>query len=111
MKLIRCFRLRACLVPVLGLALLAALMPALAVMYNRDTGDTKSRELANLPPFSSRANIPGCTAVLIAPNVLLSASHCVNYAASGTVNATWNGQTLTGAQARDYPCQLAGPRA
>lgn len=97
MNFLRRFILRSRLVPVLGLVLLVALMPALAVMYNRDTGDTKSRELANLPPFSSRANIPGCTAVLIAPNVLLSASHCVNYAASGTVNATWNGQTLTGA--------------
>jgi autotransporter-associated beta strand protein len=68
-----------------------------AVMYNRDTGSAKSEELAALPPFTSRANIGGCTAVLIAPNVLLSASHCVNYAASGTVTATWNGQTRSGA--------------
>ena len=67
------------------------------VMYNRDTGSSKSVSLAGLPPFASRANIPGCTAVLIAPNALLSAAHCVNYAASGTVTATWNGQNRTGA--------------
>jgi autotransporter-associated beta strand protein len=66
-------------------------------MYNRDTGSQTSIDLANLPPFASRANIPGCTAVLIAPNVLLSAAHCVSYAASGTVNAYWNGQTRSGA--------------
>ncbi len=65
-------------------------------MYNRDTGSVRSVDLAKLPPFASRANIPGCTAVLIAPNVLLSAAHCVNYAASGTVTATWNGQSRTG---------------
>jgi autotransporter-associated beta strand protein len=70
---------------------------ASAVMYNRDTGDTQSRALANLPPFSSRANISGCSAVLIAPNVLLSASHCVNYASTGTLTATWNGQNRSGA--------------
>jgi hypothetical protein len=70
---------------------------ASGVMYNRDTGSQKSVDLANLPPFASRANIPGCTAVLIAPNVLLSAAHCVDYAASGTVTATWNGQTRSGA--------------
>ncbi|MEY3898796.1 MAG: hypothetical protein RLZZ214_4318, partial [Verrucomicrobiota bacterium] len=73
---------------------LAGLAPA--VMYNRDTGSPKSVELANLQPFTSRANIPGCTAVLIAPNVLLSAAHCVNYAASGTVTTYWNGQTRSG---------------
>jgi autotransporter-associated beta strand protein len=67
-----------------------------AVMYNRDTGSAKSIDLANLAPFSSRANIPGCTAVLIAPNVLLSAAHCVNYASTGTVTATWNGQNRSG---------------
>lgn len=67
------------------------------VMYNRDTGNSKSQDLADLTPFDSRANIPGCTAVLIAPDVLLSASHCVNYAASGTVTATWNGQSRSGA--------------
>lgn len=66
-------------------------------MYNRDTGSSQSINLANLPPFSSRANIGGCTAVLIAPNVLLSAAHCVNYAGSGTVTASWNGQTRSGA--------------
>ncbi|MEY4245602.1 MAG: hypothetical protein RLZZ245_3187, partial [Verrucomicrobiota bacterium] len=71
--------------------------PLSAVMYNRDTGSAKSEELAALPPFTSRANIGGCTAVLIAPNVLLSASHCVNYAASGTLTATWNGQSRSGA--------------
>lgn len=71
--------------------------PCHGVMYNRDTGSSQSVNLANLPPFASRANIPGCTAVLIAPNVLLSASHCVNYAASGTVTATWNGQSRGGA--------------
>ena len=76
---------------------LAIAGPAHAVMYNRDTGSQKSIDLANLPPFASRANIPGCTAVLIAPNVLLSAAHCVNYAAGGNVTATWNGQTRTGA--------------
>ena len=75
---------------------LALVSPASAVMYSRDTGSAKSVELANLPPFTSRANIPGCTAVLIAPNVLLSASHCVSYAATGTVTAYWNGQTRTG---------------
>jgi autotransporter-associated beta strand protein len=68
-----------------------------AVMYNRDTGSDPSIDLANLPPFASRANIPGCTAVLIAPNVLLSAAHCVNYQSSGTVTATWNGQNRSGA--------------
>jgi hypothetical protein len=66
------------------------------VMYNRDTGDAKSQDLADLDPFDSRANIAGCSAVLIAPNVLLSAAHCVNYASSGTVTATWNGQTRSG---------------
>ena len=75
---------------------LALMGSATAVMYNRDTGSVRSVDLAKLPPFSSRANIPGCTAVLIAPNVLLSAAHCVNYAASGTVTATWNGQSRTG---------------
>lgn len=68
-----------------------------AVMYNRDTENAKSQDLADLTPFDSRANIPGCTAVLIAPDVLLSASHCVNYAGSGTVTATWNGQSRGGA--------------
>ena len=63
----------------------------------RDTGSAPSIDLANLPPFASRANIPGCTAVLIAPNVLLSAAHCVNYQSSGTVTATWNGQSRSGA--------------
>ncbi|MCU0794919.1 MAG: autotransporter-associated beta strand repeat-containing protein [Akkermansiaceae bacterium] len=75
---------------------LACAVGSHAVMYNRDTGDSRSRELADLDPFDSRANIPGCTAVLIAPNVLLSAAHCVNYAASGTVTATWNGQNRSG---------------
>lgn len=70
---------------------------ATAVMYSRDTGSPKSVEMANLPPFASRANIPGCTAVLIAPNVLLSAAHCVNYQSSGTVTSYWNGQTRSGA--------------
>jgi autotransporter-associated beta strand protein len=70
---------------------------ASAVMYNRDTGDSKSQDLADLDPFDSRANIPGCTAVLIAPNVLLSAAHCVNYASTGTLTATWNGQNRSGA--------------
>jgi autotransporter-associated beta strand protein len=74
---------------------LAAVSPA--VMYNRDTGDSKSQDLADLDPFDSRANIPGCTAVLIAPNVLLSAAHCTNYASTGTVTATWNGQSRSGA--------------
>ena len=68
-----------------------------AVMYNRDTGSAKSIELANLQPFTSRANIGGCSAVLIAPNVLLSAAHCVSYAASGTVTANWNGQSRSAA--------------
>jgi V8-like Glu-specific endopeptidase len=67
------------------------------VMYNRDTGSAKSTSLANLPPFTSRAGIPGCSAVLIAPNVVLSASHCVEYAATGTVSVSWNGQTRNGA--------------
>jgi hypothetical protein len=80
---------------VAGLSLAMAGLSS-GVMYNRDTGSQKSIELANLPPFASRANIPGCTAVLIAPNVLLSAAHCVNYAASGTVTASWNGQTRSG---------------
>src|SRR6478672_4188769 len=82
--------------PLLTVAL-ALVSPAAAVMYNRDTGSAKSVELANLPPFASRANIPGCTAVLIAPNALLCASHCVSYAASGLVTTYWNGQTRTGA--------------
>lgn len=68
-----------------------------AVMYNRDTGSAKSVDLAKLPPFASKANIPGCTAVLIAPNALLSAAHCVSYATTGTVTATWNGQIRSGA--------------
>jgi autotransporter-associated beta strand protein len=68
-----------------------------AVMYNRDTGDSRSRSLANLPPFSSKAHIGGCTAVLIAPNVLLSAAHCTNYESTGTLTATWNGQSRSGA--------------
>ena len=76
---------------------LALVTSSYGVMYNRDTGDSKSQDLADLDPFDSRANIPGCTAVLIAPNVLLSAAHCVNYAASGTVTATWNGQNRSGA--------------
>lgn len=71
-----------------------------AVMYNRDTGSAKSISLANLPPFRSRAGIPGCSAVLIAPNVVLSASHCVGYAATGTVDVYWNGQTRSGAAFR-----------
>lgn len=83
--------------PSAALAWLALTACSFGVMYNRDTGDTKSRELADLDPFDSRANIPGCTAVLIAPNVLLSAAHCVNYAGSGTVTASWNGQTRSGA--------------
>lgn len=65
-------------------------------MYNRDTGDSYSRTLANLPPFTSRANLSGCSAVLIAPNAILSAAHCTNYASTGTVTATWNGQTRSG---------------
>lgn len=79
------------------LAWLVAAPASLAVMYNRDTGDSYSKTLADLTPFDSRANIPGCSAVLIAPDVLLSASHCVNYAGSGTVTATWNGQSRSGA--------------
>jgi autotransporter-associated beta strand protein len=75
---------------------LALVGSSAAVMYNRDTGSDRSVALANLPPFASRANIPGCSAVLIAPNVLLSASHCVNYASTGTLTATWNGQSRTG---------------
>ena len=69
---------------------------ALGVMYNRDTGDSYSRTLADLPPFASQAGISNCSAVLIAPNVLLSASHCTGYQGSGTVTATWNGQTRSG---------------
>lgn len=81
-----------------AVAALAFAMPAHGVMYNRDTGSTKSIELANLPPFASRATATGgCSAVLIAPNVLLCASHCTNYAGSGTTTVSWNGQTRTGA--------------
>ena len=69
---------------------------AWAVMYNRDTGDQKSRDLALLTPFQSKANIAGCTAVLIAPDAALSASHCVNYDATGTTTVTWNGQSRSG---------------
>lgn len=76
---------------------LCGTIAAQAVMYNRDTGDARSQSLADLDPFDSRANIPGCTAVLVAPNVLLSAAHCVNYANTGTVTATWNGQSRSGA--------------
>jgi len=76
----------------------ALAMPAHGVMFNRDTGSAKSVELATLPPFASRATAAGgCSAVLIAPNVLLCASHCTSYAGSGTTTANWNGQTRTGA--------------
>ena len=72
--------------------------PTSAVMYNRDVGDGASLDLANLPPFASKADAAGgCSAVLIAPNVLLCAAHCVNYAASGTTTVNWNGQTRNGA--------------
>jgi autotransporter-associated beta strand protein len=72
--------------------------PLPAVMFNRDTGDTKSRELAELPPFASKATATsGCSAVLIAPNVVLSAAHCTSYAASGTTSVEWSGQTRNGA--------------
>jgi len=82
----------------LALAAMVALSSAAhGVMYNRDTGDTLSRSLAELPPFSSKAGVGGCSAVLIAPNVLLSAAHCTNYENTGTVTATWNGQTRSGA--------------
>ncbi len=77
----------------IGLALAET---ASGVMYNRDTGSALSVDLAGLPPFESAATIPGCTAVLIAPNVLLSAAHCVNYGSTGTVTATWNGQSRSG---------------
>lgn len=82
----------------LAFAALGAMPHALAVMFNRDTGDTKSRSLAQLAPFSSKAILTGggCTAVLIAPDTALSASHCVNYAASGSTSVTWNGQTRSG---------------
>ena len=85
------------LVPLLMAAAFRFPTGACAVMYNLDTGDAQSRALANLPPFSSKASISGCSAVLIAPNVLLSAAHCTNYAATGTVTAHWNGQTRGGA--------------
>jgi hypothetical protein len=68
-----------------------------AVMYNRDTGSAKSVSLATLQPFRSRATLSNCSAVLIAPNVILSAAHCVGYAATGSVDVFWNGQTRTGA--------------
>ena len=86
---------------VIGIYLaLAGLSPA--VMYNRDTGSAKSIELANLQPFTSRADIGGCSAVLIAPNVILSAAHCTGYAASGTLTASWNGQDRSGDQTTDH---------
>lgn len=76
----------------------ALAMPVHGVMFNRDTGSAKSIELANLPPFASRATAAGgCSAVLIAPNVVLSASHCTGNAAGGTTTVNWNGQTRTGA--------------
>ncbi len=79
-------------------ALFLSAMPLQGVMYNRDTGSAKSVELAGLPPFASRATAAGgCSAVLIAPNAALCASHCTNYAGSGTTTVNWNGQTRTGA--------------
>ncbi len=79
-------------------AVVAVLPSAVAVMYNRDTGDQKSKDLALLAPFTSKAIMTGggCTAVLIAPDVALCAAHCVNYAATGTTSITWNGQTRSG---------------
>ena len=70
-------RLLSRLALVLGLAALGALPHALAVIFNRDTGDAKSRSLALLAPFSSKAVMTGggCTAVLIAPDVALCAAH------------------------------------
>jgi len=82
-----------------GISLIVAMPHAFAVMYSRDTGDTKSRSLALLPPFESKAFLTsvGCTAVLIAPDTALSAAHCVNAMGSangttGGVSVTWNGQ-------------------
>jgi hypothetical protein len=84
--------------PAVVAALLLAASTAPAVMYHQDTGNQKSQDLADLPPFASRANATGgCSAVLIAPNVVLSAAHCTNYAASGTTTVSWNGQTRSGA--------------
>lgn len=80
-----------------GISLLLA-TSSMAVMYNRDTENDKSLALANLPPFASKADATGgCSAVLIAPNALLCAAHCVSYAASGTTTANWNGQSRSGA--------------
>lgn len=82
----------------ISLILFLLAWPAAAVMYNRDVSNENSLDLATLPPFSSKADATGgCSAVLIAPNVLLSAAHCVNYAASGTTSVNWNGQSRTGA--------------
>ena len=81
-----------------GLLVMAFSMPCGGVMYNRDTGSSKSVSLANLPPFASRAMAAGgCSAVLVAPNVVLCASHCTSYAAGGTTTIAWNGQSRGGA--------------
>ncbi len=65
-------------------------------MYNRDTGDEKSQELAKRPEFASAARMGGCSAVLIAPNAALSAAHCVQHKATGRVAINWKGQSRGG---------------
>ncbi len=65
-------------------------------MYNRDTGDEKSRELAKRPEFASAARMGGCSAVLIAPDAALSASHCVRGKETGRVAISWKGQNRGG---------------
>lgn len=73
-----------------------AISPARSVMYNRDTGDEKSQELAKRPEFASAASMSGCSAVLIAPDVALSAAHCVQHKPTGRVAIDWKGQKISG---------------
>lgn len=77
-------------------ALALGVSPARSVMYNRDTGDEKSQELAKRAEFASAAHMGGCSAVLIAPDVALSASHCVRGKETGRVAINWNGQAQDG---------------
>ena len=65
-------------------------------MYNRDIGDERSQELAQRPEFASAARMGGCSAVLIAPDAALSASHCVEKKETGRVAINWKEQNIGG---------------
>ncbi len=77
-------------------ALSLGVSPARSVMYNRDTGDEKSQQLAKRAEFASAARMGGCSAVLIAPDVALSASHCMRGKETGRVGINWKGQDRGG---------------